>query len=83
MTADHVLLHADDVLGALEDVQPCRDCTGGLGLVVELEGEQAGLWYAVAVHTTPCPVIAKPRTLRLVHSHPDGEYRRAAAGDRS
>lgn len=49
---DHILLTEADLLGALEEIEPCPDCVGGKGVHVEVE---SGEWFAVQVHSVPCP----------------------------
>lgn len=54
--SDHILIRVDELLAALEEVEPCPDCAGGRGVHVDLvDGE----WTVVAVHSVPCPATAK------------------------
>jgi hypothetical protein len=49
-TTDHRLLYADELLTALANTQQCQDCTGGLGVCVEPNGD----WEIVQLHAIPC-----------------------------
>lgn len=48
---DYILLHEDEVLGALDEAESCPDCAGGVGIHVELT---TGDIWGVTVHSVPC-----------------------------
>lgn len=59
---DYILLHEDELLGALEDTAECLDCRGGKAIHID---RTTGEVWGVAVHSVPC-VRARPAHLRLV-----------------
>lgn len=62
-----LLIHVDELLSALDEVQSCADCRGGLG--VHVEGTE---WDVVIMHTHPCRAVPRA-ALALVPSASTGE----------
>lgn len=51
----YTLINAYELLSALNELTPCPDCVGGLGVHVEPNGD----WDAVVLHSVPCPATRK------------------------
>ncbi|MGC5329783.1 hypothetical protein [Micromonospora sp. DT62] len=49
------LINLADILTATAALTACPDCAGGLGIVVDHDGPDAGAWEATVVHSVPCP----------------------------
>lgn len=54
-TCTCVLVPADELMTELATAGPCPDCVGGLGVLVETNGD----WHVIQVHTPPCVAMAR------------------------
>lgn len=58
-SSGHILIHAGELLAELSNTEPCQDCSGQLGVHVELDDPQE--WAVVQVHDVPCVAMTTPR----------------------